>query len=122
MSRSFFASKHENLRNDYSDGSGVYVDSCTLVAIDIATILSSEGADPRIKVLRGEVVDSIGNRAALVPLPYDGRVTWGAHVICQAAGIVYDPMLPRPLPTEDYFIAAFDQPVDIEDHTHILNQ
>jgi hypothetical protein len=46
----------------------------------------------------------------------------GTPAICEAAGVVYDPILPRPLPTEDYLPAAFEQAVVVEDYSDILHR
>ena len=121
MLMDLFTSKRERLKNDYRDASGEYSDSCTLVAVELAKLLIAEGGNPRILTIRGEQRED-GNRVSLVPVPYEGRVTWGAHVVCELDGIVYDPMLESPLPIEDYVQTAFAQLVEIEDHSQILDR
>lgn len=120
MTSQFFADKHNHLKHDYRDPSSDYSDSCTLIAVRIAELLKQQRLSPHILVLRGEIADSSGNRATLVPLPYDGRVRWGTHIVCEADGVIHDPMLPEPLATAEYIVAAFDQSVDIEDYTERL--
>lgn len=118
----FFKAKHENLRHDYSDGSGEFVDSCALVAFEMAELLQAEGREPTILTVHGERIDTTGNRASLSPIPFDGRVQWGAHVICESNGFVYDPMIQTPLPLNEYLSAAFSQNVEIEVHSRIKNR
>jgi hypothetical protein len=122
MSVSFFEAKHRSLRNDYHDESGEYADSCSLIALDMAALLLSRGEQPKILRIQGkpEEIPGILSNGALVPIPYQGRVTWGAHIVCESAGIVHDPMLETPLPLADYLSAAFAQQVDIEDISSYL--
>lgn len=121
MSAPFFAAKHANLKNDYSDGSGICVDSCSLIATEMAKLLKTEDKNPRIIAVHGEKLDSVGNTATLLPTPFEGRIKWGAHVVCEAEGLIYDPMMDSVLPKEDYVDRAFDQPVELKDCTEILN-
>lgn len=106
MSDVFFGEKHQQLMDDYRD-------SCSVIAWNMAKLLGSEGLSTKILVLRGEKIDHVGNRDTLIPLPYEGRITWGAHVVCLADQTVHDPMLDRPLKLDDYLRAAFNQAVDV---------
>lgn len=121
MSTELFATKHEHLQRDYSDGSEKFVDSCTLVALEIADALKAEGLTPRLLHIQGEAIDTHGKRATLMPTPFEGRVQWGSHIICEAEGVVYDPMLQSPLPLEEYLTTAFNQVVELEDCSSILD-
>ena len=114
-----YSSKHEHLRNDYKDKSGEYSASCTAVAVDLSRALEREGVEPHILIIRGEKIDT--GRETLVPTAYEGRVTWGAHVVCEADGVVYDPMLVSPLIIDEYLKTAFNQTVVLQDETQILN-
>jgi hypothetical protein len=62
----------------------------------------------------------------IVPLSYRfhmmAGLRGGTPATCEAAGVVYDPILPRPLPTEDYLPAAFEQAVVVEDYSDILHR
>jgi hypothetical protein len=94
---------HESLK----DGYGV---DCRDIALSLVKHLRAEGHAPRISTIYGEVIDTLGNRARLVPTPYEEYdVTWGWHAVCEAAGVVYDPMLPMPMPLENYLPTAFEQ-------------
>lgn len=106
---------HEALRHDYSSGNGAYSSSCTRIALEIAEALKANEQSPKILALYGEELDDLGNRAVLVPVPYEGRVSWGAHIVCEAAGVVHDPMLSEPMPRAEYLATAFQQPVEVED-------
>ncbi|MGH7234286.1 MAG: hypothetical protein ACREF7_02470 [Candidatus Saccharimonadales bacterium] len=118
----FFESKHQHLKDDYSSEDGAYVDSCTIVAIDLAEILRSEGKAPRLLVLSVEKPSGFIGRVALIPLPFEGRVAWGRHAICVSDDIVYDPMLESPLPYDQYVQTSFGQVVEVEDRTDILDR
>ena len=120
MLTAFFAAKHEALKNDYRDGDGLHPDSCTHIALEVTRRLLEEGRSPRIFAVLGERVCADGSRAELTPLPYEGRVRWGAHVICEAAGVVYDPMFAEPIAMADYLTAAFAQPVEITELTGLF--
>jgi hypothetical protein len=123
MTAPLFESMNGYLREDYRDESELgYSSSCTLVAIELAKKLAEEGRNPQIFTITGAVTDSVGNTKALVPKVYEGRITWGAHVVCVADGVVYDPMLSTPLPVEEYLTEAFNQPVVMRDRTEILHR
>ncbi len=122
MSMPLFAAFHENLKNDYDNGSGVYSESCRFVANSMAGALKNEGRTPRILGLRGEKNPLDGNNASLFPAPFEGRVKWGTHLVCEAAGIIYDPMLPKPLPLEEYLLVAFNQAVEYQDRSDLLDR
>jgi hypothetical protein len=123
MSDMYFEQKHELLQDDYgSSGVGKRPYSCSRIATDLAHLLAIEGKHPRILTIRGDIIDEDYNRANMVPLQYEGRVIWGAHVICVADDIVYDPMLETPLSLEQYLAAAFGQPVKLTDMHHTPKQ
>lgn len=103
---------HGYLVNDYLDETGEHSHSCTVIAFDIAKVLIDHGLDPDILSIRGEVTDEVGNRGAIQPKIYDGRISWGAHVVCRYAGKIYDPMLGEPMNEESYLLGTFDRPVE----------
>jgi hypothetical protein len=118
MYESFFAAKHEKLKDDYREDSGAR-DSCSHIAFKLADLLQEEGYSPNILVLRGAAIDD-GHREGLVPLCYEGRIEWTAHVVCAVEGWVYDPLLENPLPLEEYLSVTFDQPVEVREFTKEL--
>ena len=111
----------EQIGHDYRDEDERAV-SCTLVALDIAKLLRSEGADPSILSITGREVDATGNIKVLVPIIYQGRVRWNKHVICAAEGIAYDPILPSPVKLIDYARLAFNEEVIITDTSTLLSE
>lgn len=119
---SLFSKRHEHLREKYRDKTDPkYASSCTQVALELADLLRRLGSDPNILIVRGKVIDNRGNRATLVPKPYNGKLLWGAHVICEANGLVYDPMLPEPVERVNYAAQAFTEPVVFEGASYILD-
>jgi len=76
------------------------------MAEEIAGILFGEGKEPELLYLRGRSIDGV-NTESLVPLAFEGRVSWGGHIICRADGVVYDPILDAPEPEASYPRAAF---------------
>jgi hypothetical protein len=111
----YIANKQRTLINNYRTPDNQYAESCCLIALDIAERLLEEGKTPHIILIRGKVIDSIGNRQSIIPKPYDGRVTWGAHQVCCVNGIAYDPMISKePISIKNYANMAFFGDVDIE--------
>lgn len=107
---SFLASKAPRLANQYSDENG-QLEHCGLLAIDIARLILEEGGHPNLYAIRGQVVDSVGNRKTLIPKQYHGKITWGGHIICENQGLVYDPMIGRTIPLPQYLEETFTEPV-----------
>lgn len=65
-------------------------------------------------VVRSALFGPDGEREKLRPLPYSRSIAWDEHIICIAAGVVYDPVLTEPTATEDYPEKMFgDHPVVI---------
>lgn len=94
---SFLASKALVLTNEYRDENR-QLEHCGLLAIDIARLILEEGGHPTLYNIYGQIVDSVGNRKALTPKQYHGKITWGGHTICENQGLVYDPMIGRTVP------------------------
>lgn len=104
----FWQRKRRQLAEDYRDESGQYAEHCGLLAVDLAHLLKAEGKSPSLYSLRGTSIDE-ANTKTLTPLPYEGRVKWGGHVVCVAEGLVYDPILAEPEPWETYPQKAFGE-------------
>jgi hypothetical protein len=121
MSAGYFAERHAHLKDDYSDSSGQYVDSCGLIAIKMGILLRSEGKRPHIFVIKGEF-GAFGCRALLEPTPFEGRVPWGEHAICEADGLAYDPIHETPMVLAQYLKDTFRQNVELQDRTDILDR
>jgi hypothetical protein len=118
---SFWKAKHNQLESDYVDESGMYAQSCGLLAKDIAYRLQKEGKIPHILALTSVEIDSINN-TALSPLPYVGKISWGGHQICIADGMVYDPILEKPEPWQTYSDTMFGKPVASEDISWLIDK
>jgi hypothetical protein len=111
----YIANKQKTLVNDYRTPDNQYSESCGFIAIHIAKILLAEGKNPHIMLIRGKVIDSIGNRESIIPKPYNGRIMWEAHQVCCVDGNAYDPMISRePLAISDYSRMAFTGDIDME--------
>jgi hypothetical protein len=103
----YLREKHRTLKDDYRTADGKN-EICGLVASDVAEILLKEGKNPSIIMVEGKLLqDSFVNTEPLRPVQYKGRVSWGGHVVCICEGLVYDPMMGRPLPIESYGYEAF---------------
>jgi hypothetical protein len=61
--------------------------------------------------IRGQIVDSVGNRKTITPKQYHGKITWGGHTVCENQGLVYDPMLGKAIPLPQYLEETFTEPV-----------
>jgi hypothetical protein len=110
----YLAEKNKTLVKDYRTPDDNYSESCSLIAKNIAKTLVKEGKKPRIISVTGKRIPNSSNRESLQPVQYAGRVSWGAHVVCVCDGLVYDPMIGRPLPLEEYAHEAFGCDVEIE--------
>ena len=101
------------LVNEYRTPDRRYSESCALIAVDIAKRLLAENKTPYIAVVRGKLIDSI-NRADIIPKPFQGRILWGAHLLCCENGLAYDPMVDsKPLAINNYCTTAFEGEVDM---------
>lgn len=78
----------------HADGSKA---ACSLIASELADILTHEGRSPNIVCFQTKE-----SRDVLVPLRYAGRTNWGAHVVCECDGKIYDPLAPAPIASEEY--------------------
>ena len=113
-SAEYVRAKHETLKNNYETPNREHVESCTLIACDIADLLIKKRKNPSIYRVEGELVSgSKYNRQTLVPKKYGGRVRWGGHIVCVENNIVYDPMLPEPVPLSTYRKQAFEGKVHL---------
>lgn len=116
---SFWATKHEQLKDGCVDESGLYAEHCGALAMDIAHRLQTEGRSPKILTLTGIKVDGV-NTKTLIPLAYEGKVTWGGHTVCVADGLAYDPILEEPEPWETYPQKVFGEPVLTKDASYLV--
>jgi hypothetical protein len=107
---SFLASKARTLTNEYKDENG-HLEHCGLLAIDVARLILEEGGHPSLYAIRGQIIDSDGNRKTLTPKQYNGKITWGGHTVCENQGIIYDPMVGRAVPLSQYLEETFTEPV-----------
>jgi len=51
---------------------------------------------------------------AFSPRPFP-RLRWLEHVVCESDDVVFDPMLPGPLPRDHYMEQAFTEPLRTEE-------
>jgi hypothetical protein len=110
----YMRNKHSTLINDYKTPEGNYVENCTLIAVDIAKMLLDSGERPELVRVQGPQITQggwVGNEP-VIPKIYEGRVRWGAHVICVSNNIVYDPMIGEPKPLAEYINNTFIGPVE----------
>ena len=105
----YLVEKNKTLINDYHTPDGNYSESCSLIAVDIAKILLNEGKKSEIVFITGKNANE-----SLGPKQYNGRVSWGGHVVCVCEGMIYDPMIGKPLLIEEYINEAFDSEIKME--------
>jgi len=112
----YLSEKHATLANDYRTPDGKYSESCTLIAADVAKLLLAGGKKPHIVSVRGTPVSNSSFIATepLFPVQYSGRVRWGGHVVCVYDGLVYDPMVGRTVPLDQYGKEAFGADVTMK--------
>lgn len=109
--------KHQIFRKDYRTEDGKYAESCSAMAIDIAELLLQDGEKPSLMSIRGDEVKKScwEYNKPLVPKVYDGRISWGRHVVCALGDTILDPMVGKPMKAEDYRREVFTEPVNIEE-------
>lgn len=114
-SQKYMAKMHETLKRDYCTPDGKYSESCSLIAFVLTELLIKEGRSPELFVIREGVKDDyfIHNKT-LLPVQYNGRIKWNAHVICCADGLAYDPIMEKPIPLKDYCKTVFGEEVKME--------
>ncbi len=101
---------HPSLSKDYTFPEG-RLQSCGLVAINIARILLNEGRKPYILRIEGKA-DATGNRETITPKRLRG-ITWGCHQVCCVGDLVYDPMQDaRPMTLEKYLRTTFREELE----------
>lgn len=89
--------------------------NCLAAVETLAGLLLEEGRSPWIGRLRkSEVRDDAVFHAPLMPLRFNGAITWTTHYVCVERGIVYDPVALRPLPLLRYSRAVFGEEIQIE--------
>ena len=114
---SYLSDTHRQLACEYEG-------NCLAIAREIARLLVDRGRQPFIAYLHKEE-SRAGSRFhyPLIPKKYTGRITWTKHYVCCCDGVVYDPMLERPVRIDQYSRAAFgaDYPMDILDQASSLD-
>lgn len=90
---------HAVLANDYRENGNVV--SCGLLALAFAKLLSDDKRPYELKMLHNEE-----RNEALRPVTYP-EITWGGHVIVVSDGVVYDPIVSKPLPLSTYLTELF---------------
>ena len=114
--------EHRQFPDVYRDEPEFDSDSCISVAISLAELLKKEGKTAQILSIKNAHVDASGKRGLLMPKPHEGRVSWGAHAICVAEDIAYDPMLDAPTPLDKYLTSVFDEEVELANISHLLDR
>lgn len=105
---------HEFMIDDYTKPKkGGIKAHCGLIAYDIARKLLNDGKQPVIIQVLGKIIDDVGNRKAIFPKQLK-EISWGGHQACLVEGLVYDPMIGKPLKLEDYFDIAFEGEVEYQ--------
>lgn len=113
----YLSKKHQTLKNDYRTEDGKYSEHCGLISIEIAELLLQEGERPSLNFVRGNEVKESGliHNRPLLPKIYEGRVSWGVHIVCAVGNTILDPMVGKPMNAEDYRREVFTEQVNLED-------
>lgn len=77
---------------------------CTEVAREIARRLVKEGKSPSIIRLGHEI--NTCREDTLTPKEYP-HLRWRYHDVCEEGGNIWDPIIGRPLPKQEYFKEMF---------------
>lgn len=108
----YLYNKHETIVNDYKTPDGKYSEHCGLIALEIADLLIADGHTPSILEVKENFNENgFIHSKSLLPKIYEGRVSWGAHQICSCDGLIFDPILDRPIKTENYTKEVFGEDI-----------
>jgi len=131
---SYWASLHRTLSEDYTLPSELIESDvspqaapesrvpadCSEIAIEIAKDLAQKGLKPSALFIANRAVVDATRREAIAdntPFPslrpkvFNGEVAWTNHIVCEAEGLIYDPVFPEPLPRDEYLNRMFDEEV-----------
>lgn len=104
-SQELMADLHPSLQTDYQTPEDEIAGSCGIIALELASRLYEEGNSPYVARFEPERWDD----SPLKPCYLDD-ITWGAHLVCCADGLAYDPLVsPEPVPLADYKDRAFEE-------------
>lgn len=106
----YLEKKFHELDDDYKGA------HCALIAKQVADLIKTEGGKPKFLSIFGRRLDSI-NTGTMKPKRYQGRVAWGGHTVCESGGYIYDPLVGKPLPREEYLATVFMEPVTADANT-----
>ena len=98
MTMELFENWHAHLTTSYTRNGEVI--SCGLLACAFAKTLQDSGKQWDIKCLHNADMNK-----SLHPKPYS--LSWGGHVVVVSDNIVFDPILPKPLPFTEYCNTLF---------------
>jgi len=78
-------------------------------------LLITEGKSSQIFYVRGALTKAEREDGdCIIPLQYQGRINdWRVHIVAVADKHVWDPMLGKPVPIEDYCSLAFKYKTEI---------
>ena len=111
----YLQDKHESIINNYRTPNGLSSEHCGLIALDIAKLLLEAGKQPYIAKVSEDIREgSFIHPKMLVPIIYEGKVSWGAHQVCCCDGKALDPMLEAPVFIEDYTKSLFGEDIEMK--------
>jgi hypothetical protein len=103
----YLARMNKSLANDYRTADGKFRESCLDIAGEVAKRLMAEGKKPTINWV-GRAKKEYSEGDMLWPRLYSGRVRWAVHIFCMCDGQVWDPMVGKPILSNDYLENAFE--------------
>lgn len=108
----YMAEVREELAEAASDpAADEYPFSCFAIAAEIGSFFLEDG-DPQLIAMRNIEPGNLRPQTLK-------RTQWGGHVVCVESGIAYDPILPEPVPLEEYPEIAFGAGVKVnQDETY----
>lgn len=97
----YLEEKHKTVKNDYRKPNSPVYESCGMIANEIAEILIDSGEKPYIM--------HVYSPTLVIPLCFEGRKAWYSHVVCCCNGLVFDPILEKPIEIENYCKVVFGE-------------
>ena len=99
----YIAKKNKHLQFCYRPEFGKEHDDCTIIAIKIREMLKKHGITAKI------IRFSKDGDELMRPVVFDRKIGLGYHDAVVANGLVYDPILPKPIVLSEYIDRVFGE-------------
>ena len=110
--------KHKTLVNGYRTPNGKRMEICQALAVEVGERLLAEGKAPEIRRLNADYAKNTpASSHGLIPVMFKNkwREGWISHQVCCEGGLVYDPLLGKPVEIKDYSMLMFGRDISLDE-------